>query len=198
MQALDSAIVNRADPHPRARSICLLAIAACLTIALTGCGEAKELSNTSIADALDFDNAYVTVTRLQNTDATNYSNTILKSTSNPDIKSFATSSIALRAREAKKLDKISDVENIDDPMTVHEASRQLDRSPERMAVNADGTPSVAPSSDAGYRTAMLANVKGALASTNVEVLGGGPGGVPFARQVYTDRSNELEQLKALK
>lgn len=186
--------------HPKPRTLVLAAIACCLAAGLSGCsGEAKDLSNTQVAGALAYDSAYVTVNTLQNTDAVNYSKTILKTTSDPEIKAFANNVIAVRAAEDKKMAKIKDVENIDpnDPTTPAEASEQLDLSLRKMGVNAQGTPSAAPSTDAGYITAMLANIKASLATTRVEILEGGPGGVPFAKQVFLDRTNELEQLKAL-
>ncbi|MGK2877315.1 MAG: hypothetical protein ACSLFF_01865 [Solirubrobacterales bacterium] len=175
-----------------------LKLASCLLVATalvaTGCGGSSTTGNASIDARLKIDAAYEAVVAAQIENAEGYSNSILKTTTDPEIESFAESVLATRKAWSQKLERFR---KTGDTMEVKKASYTLDISLKSLGITADGTPLAAPSSDAGYLAAMKLNDRGSLKAARVNSRAGGPGTSQLANVVILDTTEELAQIKQL-
>lgn len=171
--------------------LCLLALAA---LALAGCGDSGSTGNPEVDARSDMDTAYEAVAAAQIANAVGYSEAILKSSNDADVKKFAQQVLDERAGQQQQLDRFR---KTGEPVDVKKASHELNISLADLAITADGKPLAAPSSDSAYLKAMKANLNGSIKAAEVEMKGGGPGTTQLANRVYSSASAELEQLKQL-
>jgi uncharacterized protein (DUF305 family) len=168
----------------------LLAVAA---LTVTGCGSGST-GNALIDSRNEIDAAYEAVIAPQIAQAVAYSNAIMKSTSDPEIKKFAQSVIDTRKAWSTKLERFTKTgEKVD----VAKASHDLDISLKSLGVTPDGALLAAPSSDAGYLKAMKSLDRAALRAAEVNSRDGGPGTAQLANLVILDATKELEAIKQL-
>lgn len=169
----------------------LLVVAA---LAMTGCGESSTTGNAIIDSRNKIDAAYEAVAGLQIAQGVAYSEAILKTTSDPEIKKFAESAIETRKVWTQKFERFS---KTGQEMTLGQASRELDVSLKSLGITADGTPLAAPSSDDGYLEAMKSINRASLRAAKVNSRAGGPGTSQLANLVILDATEELAEIKAL-
>jgi uncharacterized protein (DUF305 family) len=172
----------------------ILVALAVVALTTAGCGQATETGNASIDARSKTDTAYEAVASVQVANALAYSNAILKTTKDPQIKSFAQEVITERNTAE---DILKRVRKIGAPMGVKKASYVLDVSLADMAITADGTPLATPASDAAYIKAMRSNLKGTFAAAAAHQNKGGPGTSQLSARLQGSATHELEQLKTL-
>lgn len=131
-----------------------LALLVVASLAATGCGDSSSTEEPK-ADTAQLNAAYEAVAAAQFANAIGYSDAILKATSDPDIKSFAESVLAQRETWNETLDQSQ-------PEDLTKAAETLAISLKSLGITADGTPLAAPSSDAGYLSAMKLNNEASL------------------------------------
>ncbi|MBJ7354684.1 MAG: hypothetical protein JHC98_07655 [Thermoleophilaceae bacterium] len=163
------------------------------TLAMTGCG-GSTTGNAVIDSRNEIDAAYEAVAAAQIATAVDYSNAILKTTSDPEIKKFAESVIATRKVWSEKLERFT---RNGEPMELPKASYALDISLKSLGITADGTPLAAPSTDDGYLAAMKLNDRASLRAASVNSRNGGPGTSQLANIVILDATKELAAIKVL-
>lgn len=170
----------------------LLAVAA---LAATGCGDTSSTGNAEVDRRNQIDSAYEAVAAAQIANAVAYSNAILKTTSDPEIKQFAESVLAAREKWTAKLERFrrtgAKVENL------AKASYTLDVSLKDLGITADGTPLAAPSSDEGYLAAMKLNDRASLRAAAVNSKLGGPATSQLSNLVIQGATQELAEIKQL-
>jgi uncharacterized protein (DUF305 family) len=168
----------------------LLVVAA---LAVAGCG-GSSTGNALIDQRNKIDAAYEAVAAVQIAQAVAYSESILKTTSDPAIKKFAESVLTTRETWTTKLERFS---KTGEAVTLPSASHTLDVSLKSLGVTADGTLLAAPSTDAGYLQAMKSNDRASLRAAAVNSRAGGPGTSQLANIVILDATEELAEIKAL-
>ena len=168
----------------------LLVVAA---LAATGCG-GSTTGNAIIDSRNEIDAAYEAVAAAQIAQAVAYSEAILKTTSDPEIKKFAESVIATRKVWTQKLERFT---QNNEPIELPKASYALDISLKSLGITADGTPLAAPSTDEGYLAAMKLNDRASLRAATVNSRAGGPGTSQLANLVILDATEELAEIKLL-
>lgn len=168
----------------------LLAVAA---VTATGCGDGGT-GNAIIDQRNKIDAAYEAVAVAQFAQAVAYSNAILKTTSDPEIKKFAESVIASRQKWSTKLERFTET---GEKTTIPKASYTLDISLKSLGITSDGTPLAAPSNDAGYLTAIKSNDRASLRAARVNSRAGGPGTSQLANLVIQGATQELAEIKQL-
>lgn len=182
--------------NPRVRfSKPLLPLLAIAVLALAGCGDTSSTGNPEVDQRSANDAAYEAIAAAQIENAENYSNAILSTTTNEQIRSLAEQVVAERGEQTDLLNRLR---KTGEPVDIAKASHTLDISLSDLGVSADGKPMAAPSSDAGYVAAMKANLEGAILAAQAEIGDGGPGTTQLANRVYSTATAELEQLKAIK
>jgi hypothetical protein len=179
-----------------ARRPTIVVLLCALAVLATGC-DSSTTSNPEINARLEIDDAFVTVAPLQNDAAIAYSQAILKTTDDPQIKQLADDVIKRRQTENEKFDKLQKNYHSNGAPTPQEAADTLDTTLEKLAITAAGKPLAAPSSDSAYLKALEANLKGSLVAINADIDGGGPGTVPFAKEMLFDRTSQLEKVNGL-
>jgi uncharacterized protein (DUF305 family) len=168
----------------------LLVVAA---LAMAGCG-GSTTGNAVIDSRNEIDAAYEAVAVAQIAQAVAYSEAILKTTKDPEIKNFAQQVIDTRKVWTQKLERFT---KTGDTVSLPTASHDLDISLKSLGVTADGTPLAAPSTDEGYLSAMASNDRASLRAATVNSRGGGPGTSQLANLVILDATKELAAIKAL-
>lgn len=162
-------------------------------MAMAGCG-GSTTGNPTVDSRNQIDAAYEAVAAAQIDQAVAYSNAILKTTSDPEIKKFAGSALAARKVWAQKLERFTTTgETVDLP----KASHTLDISLKSLGVTADGTPLAAPSTDDGYLQAMKLNDRASLRAATVNSRAGGPGTSQLSNLVIQGATQELLEIKQL-
>jgi uncharacterized protein (DUF305 family) len=164
------------------------------SLAATGCG-GTSTGNPEVDRRNQLDAAYEAVAAAQIEVATDYSNAILKTTKDPEIEKFANSVLAERKQWTEKLDRLR--RTGEEVESLAKASYILDISLKDLGITADGTPLAAPSSDAGYLTAMKSNDKASLLAAEVNNGEGGPATSQLSNLVIQGATQELEQIKQL-
>lgn len=169
----------------------LLAVAA---LAATGCG-GTSTGNPEVDARNQLDSAYEAIAAAQIAQAVAYSEAILKTTSDPEIKKFAESVLAEREKWTAKLERFrrtgEKVENL------AKASYTIDISLKSLGITADGKPLAAPSSDEGYLAAMKLNDRASLRAATVNSREGGPATSQLANLVIQGATQELAEIKQL-
>lgn len=169
--------------HRRVRKArTFLALLVVASLAATGCGDSSSTEEPK-ADSAQLNAAYEAVAAAQFENAIGYSNAILKSTSDPDIKDFAESVIAQREEWSATID---DSQKQD----LTEAADTLAVPLKSLGITADGVQLAAPSSDAGYLSAMKLNNQASLRAAEVATS-------KLANQVIQGASKELEEISQL-
>jgi hypothetical protein len=169
--------------HRRVRKartfLALLVVAA---LAATGCGDSTS-TEAPEPDRSQIDAAYGAVATAQFANAVGYSDAILKTTTDPEIKKFAQSVIAQREEWSAMIDESQ-------PEDLTKAAETLAIPLESLGVTADGTPLAAPSSDAGYLSAMKLNNQASVRAAEVA-------NTQLADQVIQGASEELSEIEQL-
>jgi predicted outer membrane protein len=176
----------------KVKFICVGLAVVALTAA--GCGEATETGNATIDARSKTDAAYEAVASVQVANALAYSNAILKTTTDPQIKSFAQEVVTERNTVEDILKRLR---KVGAPMDVKKASYQLDVSLKDLAITADGKPLAVPAEDAAYIKAMRSNLEGTFTAAAAHQNKGGPGTSQLSARLQGSATHELEQLKAL-
>lgn len=171
----------------------LLAVAA---LAVTGCGDSTTTGNPEVDRRNKLDSAYEAVAAAQIANAVGYSNAILRTTAEPEIKAFAESALAEREKWSAKLDRLRNtgdrIENL------AKASYTLDISLKSLGVTADGARPASPSGDAGYLSAMQLNDRASLRAAEANSGSGGPATVQLANLVIQGATQELAKITQLR
>lgn len=165
----------------KARTFLVLLVVAAL--ATTGCGDSSS-SEGSEPDRAQLDSAYEAVAAAQFANAVGYSNAVLKTTTDPAIKTFAESVLAQRKEWSASLDETQtdDLSAAADTLAIPLKS---------LGISADGVPLAAPSTDAGYLSAMKLNDQASLRAAEVATS-------QLANQVIQGASQELSEIEQLK
>lgn len=175
------------------RKLIVFSLAAA-ALAVGGCGGSGSTGNTGVDARSANDSAYEAVVAAQIANAVGYSEAILKTSVDPDVKKFAQQAIDERSGQQDILERLR---RTGEQVDVKKASYELDVSLEDLAITADGKPFAAPSSDNAYLKAMKSNLNGSIRAAEVEMNNGGPGTTQLANRVYSNANTELEQLKSL-
>jgi uncharacterized protein (DUF305 family) len=173
----------------KASSLLVLLVVAAL--AATGCGDSST-GNAQVDARNAIDAAYEVVAGAQFAQADAYSQAILESTKDPEIKSFAESVISSRKEWSTKLERFR---KTGEQMSIPKASYTLDISLKSLGITADGTPLAAPSSDTGFLSAMKLNDRASLRAAKVNYSDGGPGTSQLSNLVLQGATQELAQIK---
>lgn len=164
----------------KARTFLALLVVAAL--AATGCGDSTSTEKPKVNSA-QLDRAYKTVAATQFANADGYSSAILNTTTDAEIRKFANSVIYQRQVWNGSLDPL--------PMGDRtEAADTLGLPLKSLGITADGTPLAAPSSDAGYLSAMKLNNQASLRAAEVAKS-------DLANQVIRGATQELAEIEKL-
>ncbi|MGH2959873.1 MAG: hypothetical protein ACRDKE_09725 [Solirubrobacterales bacterium] len=169
----------------------LLAVAA---LAVSGCG-GTSTGNPEVDARNQLDTAYEAIAAAQIAQAVAYSEAILKSTSDPEIKQFAESVLAERKQWTQKLDRLRRTGEKQEDLA--KASHTIDISLKSLGITADGTRLAAPSSDAGYLSAMKLNDRASLRAATANSRRGGPATSQLSNLVIQGATQELAEIKQL-
>lgn len=169
--------------HRRVRKArTFLALLVVASLAATGCGDSSS-SEAPGPDNGELHSAFESVAASQFANAVGYSNAILKTSSDPDVKKFAESAIAQREEWSETLDR-SQSEDLT------KSAEALGIPLKSLAITADGTPLAAPSSDAGYLSAMKLNNQASLRAAKAAPSA-------LASQVTQGATQELAEIEQL-
>jgi hypothetical protein len=172
---------------------------ACFALAagICGCGNSSPQPPSNLQQGLSTDSAYLAVLEAQNLNAQLYSTAVLKTTRDSRIRAFAKIVVAERAKERPAFATLRSRGAGGAIPTLPAAAKTLGLPLRSLAVNADGTPLAAPKSDAAYVKAMTANDQAVVAASQKENLNGSAVVLPFAKNVFLERSSELKTLSGL-
>jgi hypothetical protein len=164
----------------KARTV--LVLLAVASLATTGCGDSSTTDAPKV-DSAQLNAAYEAVAAAQFANAIGYSDAILKATSDVEIKSFAESVLVRREMWKATL-------NESQPDDLTKAAETLAISMKSLGITAEGTPLAAPSSDAGYLSAMRLNNQASLRAAEAAKS-------DLAIQVIQGATKELEESERL-
>lgn len=177
----------------RRLTLCLLAATA---LVAGGCGDGQDgrTRDGGLGPAQADDAAFKVVAAAQIENAIGYSEAVLKSSQDAEVKDFAGQVIAERDKQQALL---ADLPSGQAPKTVSEAATALNIPLADLAVSADGQPLAAPSSDNAYVKAMRSNLNASIRAASVERGGSDEATKKLAERILANASSELDQLRSL-